>query len=468
MDYLTHFAETECHLPQKTLEVLLARGPWKSAVVLPLCGEHLALPAVLESIAGTQNSIQHLMIAVINQRENATPAIQLSNKLSFNFLKKRYPRITSLSNEWTLYKNGHSTLMALDRTRRPLKPKEGVGLARKLGCDMALRLFKAGCFTSSFLFTTDADALLPSDYFSAPQTNLELFPFRHAASLSSLAYQATELYEISLRYYVLGLRYAGSPYAYQTLGSTLAFSFETYERVRGFPNRIAAEDFHFLNKAVKVSTPRMRRGHPILLSSRESNRVPFGTGVATTQILQSVHPTERYRLYPPLVFQYLKDFLEETENYLTSPFPDFSLCPKNPAFLVDWLHGIGCIEQIHAIKKHPSLPARLRHFHTWFDALKSLRFIHEVTRYHGKTNWRDTLRTSPFIREDFSTVTPALDFLRTLEENTHSLWEGTHERIFGTTPIKAQGHSPLPRVDPHRSHSIPAVPPEPPRAAPHP
>ncbi len=65
---------------------------------------------------------------------------------------------------------------------------------------------------------------------------------------------ATQLYELSLRYYVAGMKFARSPYAFHTIGSSMAVSPVHYARVRGFPKREAGEDFYLLNKLAKLGS----------------------------------------------------------------------------------------------------------------------------------------------------------------------------------------------------------------------
>ena len=78
--------------------------------------------------------------------------------------------------------------------------------------------------------------------------------------------------------YVIGLSYAGSPYAFHAIGSTMSCTAEAYAAVRGMNRRTAAEDFHFLDKLAKLG----RIGHiektTVFPSPRTSHRVPFGTG----------------------------------------------------------------------------------------------------------------------------------------------------------------------------------------------
>src|SRR5690606_25563210 len=55
-------------------------------------------------------------------------------------------------------------------------------------------------------------------------------------------------YEIFLRYYALGLQYAAYPYAFQTVGSSMAARASIYASIGGMNRRKAGEDFYFLHK----------------------------------------------------------------------------------------------------------------------------------------------------------------------------------------------------------------------------
>ena len=80
--------------------------------------------------------------------------------------------------------------------------------------------------------------------------------------------QATVMYEISLRYYVLGLAAARSSYAYQSIGSTLCVDAPAYLSVRGFPKRAVGEDFYLLDKLAKVGPLRRISAEPRAASAR--------------------------------------------------------------------------------------------------------------------------------------------------------------------------------------------------------
>ncbi|MEM9865782.1 MAG: glycosyltransferase [Myxococcota bacterium] len=157
----------------------------------------------------------------------------------------------------------------------------GVGGARRVGLDLAARAFAEGRVAGPWLYTTDADAQLPPDYFQHEHRSgaAMVFPFIHAPLDEAIA-----SYELYLRHYVAGLQHARSPYAFHTVGSTIAVRAAAYAAVRGMPRRAAAEDFYFLNKVRKVGPVLSLQGAPIVLSSRASRRVPFGTGPAVARL----------------------------------------------------------------------------------------------------------------------------------------------------------------------------------------
>ena len=150
------------------------------------------------------------------------------------------PRRSALTATDTSTQQGR--ILVVDRFTPPgfFPDDQGVGLARKIGVDLCARLHASGRLASSFVHTTDADVELPNDYFdrtpAGPAAAL-LFPFFHRPDVEPRLGRAVLLYEISLRYYVLGLSFAGSPYAFHTIGSTIATDVGAYMKVRGFPKR---------------------------------------------------------------------------------------------------------------------------------------------------------------------------------------------------------------------------------------
>jgi hypothetical protein len=203
--------------------------------------------------------------------------------------------------------------------------KQGVGLARKIGADAALKLINLKNVGTHQINITDADAQLPEQYFQhrlAPSEAALLHPYYHQtrADESPKYRQATLLYELKLYYYVRGLKHANSPYAFHSLGSTIVVNPLNYAQVRGFPKRSAAEDFYLLNKLRKTGQLRQLSSAAIKLSARPSTRVPIGTGQGILKLIGSTDALQSQAFYNPQIFDLLKTFLIVLEtSWLQAP-----------------------------------------------------------------------------------------------------------------------------------------------------
>ncbi len=333
-----------------------------------------------------------LVIVVVNQ----APAEQANaNNLALQrFIAASFPRLwQSPDQTLTLYSSGaDSHLLCVDAFSpgRQLPLKQGVGLARKIGADIACQLFVSGKIIKPWIFTTDADAKLPDDYFAATATTIDaaalIFPYQHSRPNDPEQAHAIDLYDYSLRYYAAGLHWAGSPYAFQTVGSTLAIHAEHYAKVRGFPKRSAGEDFYILNKLRKTGDVVTLPSPTISIAARASNRTPFGTGAALRQIMQLKDAERDYVFYHPQVFELLRMFLcalpeiwqrlhnatAGSVNFQTAIFEP--IAKKN---LIQVLQTLGVETGIqHAFSHSKTLQGFLKHMHDWFDAFRTLKLLH--------------------------------------------------------------------------------------------
>lgn len=340
----------------------------------------------------------------------------------FELTKQKYPLIVSHDN-LSLHKvNTKHSLLCVDRTAHSapqsspatnssLPYKQGVGLARKIGNDIASKLIQEGKVLHPWLFNTDADAKLPSNYFSAADTSTVpppsaiIFPFKHEADLNAL------IYESSLNQYVKGLKYAQSPFAYHTIGSTLIISAESYIQARGFPKRNAGEDFHLLNKLRKLgitkSLEHTQTSSVIILSSRESHRVPFGTGPAIKNLQASGSPKKEAIFYSPYCFLLLKVTLNLFEQHFeinrqeTTPHKDKPLefilkqhWNSNPYLLPEnweneqeiWINSILTNTRILKLLNDSKACKNNRQWQQQvlqrFDALETLKYIRFLQTFH--------------------------------------------------------------------------------------
>ena len=361
---------------------------------------------------------QVLMILVINQTETASDHVTERNQHLASQIRRRYtfkwesrPELKNFKLYLFADSDNDRDILLVDRFSegRHLPIKGGVGHARKIGSDLAAWLINNDCIRSRWIHCTDADVQLPETYFHASQSigntkgqySALVYPYLHAGQSDNSepegVIHATELYEHSLRYYVAGLKFARSPYAFHTIGSTMAIDASHYAKVRGFPRREAGEDFYLLNKLAKTGKVlELESGTecaPIQIAARRSDRVPFGTGAAVIKIDNLDNPDKDYDFYHPMVFQLLKHWLEAlpgiwaeglpvlSANNLTYP-PDESF-KGSEHLLVEGLKTIGIEYALaHAFRQSNSQNQFLKQMHTWFDAFRTLKLIHYL-RDHG-------------------------------------------------------------------------------------
>ena len=336
--YLAEHAEPEARLSAAFDGGAQAYG---HVLVIPASGEGPELERALSSIpAGPLGSV--LTILVINATPEAPAWVHEANAQTLAGIGREGRALQTLAPNAVLYPHARGALLVIDRAtaKHRLPSGQGVGLARKLGTDLALALAAIGRVASPWLHASDADVEFPGDYFDqageAPDLSVaaRLYRFRHLPGPDPGTHEAALQYEVTLRYYVLGLRFAGSAYAFHSIGSTLAVHAGAYARVRGFPRRTAAEDFYLLNKLAKVGRIETLRGAPIGLSSRVSTRVPFGTGAAIARMLDRGDPEPA--TYDPLLFHHLRVWQAALERAVARR----GSTPESERELADSVRGI--------------------------------------------------------------------------------------------------------------------------------
>lgn len=367
--YLEHYAEAEARAAMGDLP----GSAYDFCIVVPAYRENPQLADQLRQMARKQEDL--LIILVLNQPDT-------DNGSDVNTaLRAAIAHSTPLSTHscGTLFQlQGNSHLLLVERAQA-LPANEGVGLARKIGCDIALALSASGILKSRWLHTTDADAILPDDYFSAAESLADYaaiaHPFRHRLPADPALACAIYLYELRLHYYVLGLEWAGSPYAFHTLGSCLSVTAQSYAAVRGFPRRSGGEDFYLLNKVAKLGPVATDVTPTIELEGRVSDRVPFGTGPAVAKLVASAEPAASRLFYHPHSFRALKTLHESLHGlYLNQTPIDRAL---NDPIASGVLKSLGIEKALaHCTRHSKDFEGWRRHFHQWFDGFRTLKFIH--------------------------------------------------------------------------------------------
>lgn len=283
-----------------------------------------------------------------------------------------------ISGSLSLHQSEKFDTILVNRTAASAIPKkQGVGLARKIGADIAAALFSKGCLNSPWVMSTDADTRLPADYFDVlvPQKASALtYSFRHNLPDSPVG-KATGLYESSINHYVNSLRQAGSGYAFHTVGSAQAFNLYAYAGVRGYPKRSGGEDFYLLNKLAKIGEVAQAKKPVIEIDARMSDRVPFGTGPAVKRLLDSPNMFAEPVFYHPEIFEHLKQVLDIFgASTLDSLQHGLNRLPDHTKQSLGELGIESALE--HAQKQSLSAQTLGKHMQDWFDGFRTLRFVH--------------------------------------------------------------------------------------------
>jgi hypothetical protein len=289
----------------------------------------------------------------------------------------------------------HFDRIIIDRVSPGLEipAKQGVGLARKIANDLALALYAQGRIVYPWFFQTDADVCLPSDYFITPlpDRGCAIFPHKHVSEDQQLI-NACRIYDLHMNYYICALKKYGSRYAHPSLGSTFAIHCLDYASVRGYPKRSAGEDFHMLNKLSKIRPLTLLSRPRINVAARQSMRVPFGTGPALIKIsaLLDKDPSgNSYLSYNYASFQLLGKGLDELNEFVENS-GDYKFSLETGSIF----RQLGVSKVLPNIA-NPNLSARQKEklITQWFDALKTLRFIHLARKFHPDKPLLLTLQT---------------------------------------------------------------------------
>jgi hypothetical protein len=465
--YLQKYSELESKWQVSNIPV----ENWDYVVTIPACGEDELLPAALDSInssAVVRNNKRVLCIVVLNGNEIREDEFKASNqKMREWFNKHCAVKTTSLNPVGTCPQSLVSwqdiEILIVDRSQEPwlIPADQGVGLVRKIAADIALNLISSGKITSPWIHATDADARVPDDYFlrtnefysttahiSQPPSCF-IYPYQHIPDLDMYQQEhdkywpALVNYELWLRYYVAGLKWAGSSYAYPSVGSLLAFDALAYARIRGFPKRMAGEDFYFQNKLSKIGAMISLEGKPVSLLTRPSTRVPFGTGQGTIRIEQLNDSGEIFQVYHPLVFDFLKGFFsavrywfqdadsdekEKQKIFISSIEKHLPAAKQNEFEVTSWLPNLLTELQVFknleaAEKRSKSTNGALQQFDDWFDGFRTLKLIHRLRDdLYGSLPLLEALNHSVFLQK------PELS---EADENLYEIWLEN----FRTTPV---------------------------------
>ncbi len=376
---MSSFNSTHSYLKKRGIS-----GPWKidplinrtfnQAIVIPAYAELEFLPLTIESINQNKPELlnQTLVVVVVNNANNSPQSIKDNNQLTIQKINEN---------------NYQFTLAVVDAAspglELPLK-HAGVGLARKIGMDLALPHLTS---PQSLIFCTDADTQVSPDYlskvkqiFKSQNTSAAVIGFSHLKSQNSAINDAIGQYEKFLKTTAEKMQRAGSPYGYVSMGSTIVCTAEAYCAVGGMSRKKATEDFYFLQELTKYCGVHNIPETLVFPSPRPISRVYLGTGFRMEQMQNGFDLAKLY--YSEGAFWYLSQWLQlgshAWEVNLKDLFNNTSTIHPN---LVEFLK-LEAIEDIWS-KIQKNAPSELHfteQFHRWFDGLITIRFLKRFTQ----------------------------------------------------------------------------------------
>jgi glycosyltransferase involved in cell wall biosynthesis len=276
--------------------------------------------------------------------------------------------------------NNYHVIKAFDLPRK----KAGVGLARKIGMDEAARRFEMIGEKKGIIACLDADCTCESNYLMEiyntykhkPGTNAALVYFEHFTDshTENSIKEAITNYELHLRYYVQALKASAFPFAFHTVGSCITVASEVYKKQGGMNLRKAGEDFYFLQKIFPLGNITNIATTMVSPSSRRSDRVPFGTGKAVTELIKNNSPD--YKTYNPQTFMDFKKFnLTVADLWRNGDVRGFM--DKLPESMKEYLFCIEFIDQTVKISHNSGdMESFIKSFYGWFNGFKALKYVH--------------------------------------------------------------------------------------------
>lgn len=328
------------------------------------------------------------VLIVINEGEDADPSL-------IDFHNQQYRWLQN----WAASRNSDFIRFYPIRASRLPKKYAGVGLARKIGMDEAVKRFLQLGYPAGVICSLDADILIDPDYFEEVlkayaqdgELRAAMVYFEHSLGEASSSHEASSYYEqasyyeyssyyeqqsaiiqyeLHLRYHIAMQRIIGLPYAYHTVGSAMTVRASAYLAHFGMNKRQAGEDFYFLHKFIKTGHFREINTTTVYPSSRFSDRVPFGTGQSVKKLM---HGESHLSTCHPQSYLVLRNLVDQLHwLYTINNSNDLRLDNRLLVFFGDDLTS-----KLTEIKKHTKdFQSFKKRFFQWFDAFKLIKYLH--------------------------------------------------------------------------------------------
>ncbi len=372
----------------------------RMVVVIP-CHNEPDLLGALQHLAGCPPPLGQVeIIVVINASAAHSKTVHEQNRASID-----------QAQEWLASRGNHWQSTHLLHLPNLPDRHAGVGLARKIGMDEALRrLADVGLAEEGLIICYDADCRCSPNYFIGIESHFANHPdcpgaslnFEHplgqaemeqmgfdtsGQALGQAEFDGIAAYELHLRYHVRAQKWIGFPYAFQTIGSAMAVRAWAYVKQGGMNRRHAGEDFYFLQKISWLGQVTELIDVTVFPSPRRSDRVPFGTGKAVGEYIgagqQTTYSLQAYR------------DVEWLHRQIDALWNEGRFLDKPPGPLGQFL-GDSFIEAVvPEIRQNSTDPKSFRkRFFRWFNAFRLMKYLNYARdKAYGSIQVEEAART---------------------------------------------------------------------------
>lgn len=349
-------------------------------VVIPCYNE----PNVLTTLQSLmQCAVTHRpvgVVVVVNSSEKTPDNIIQNNRETFK-------QLIDFAAEYNQPKLTFHALLCEDLPRK----HAGVGLARKIGMEWALRGFLQMGNKDGVIISLDADCTVSNNYltsieqhFAEYKTNCCVLNFKHrVANNDHVGLQsAIDQYEQYIWYYRKALQFIGFPHYYHTIGSAFAVSADAYVRVGGIGRQQGGEDFYFLQKVFALGRIVELMKTYVYPEARFSDRIPFGTGPALEKIINA--PEGLHMVYSIDSFLVLKSFFDiRADFYKQSDETVLTLIHTLHNSLQQFIRENNLLDSISDCNKNAaSLATFDKRFFHHFDAFFIIKYLNFAHAHH--------------------------------------------------------------------------------------
>ena len=358
-----------------------------SIVVIPCYNEPDMLQTLQSLLRCNRPNANTLVAIIINSSENADARAILQNR-------KTYDEVRQFSET---HSSSDFCFFPLLFENLPRK-HAGVGLARKIGMDLAVEHFHRHQKERGIIISLDADCIVSENYLTGifeafrynEKLNAIVHNFHHRAENNDPDIEnAVRQYETHIRQFSKRLKLTGFPYYYHTIGSAFAVSADAYMRVGGMGRQQAGEDFYFLQKVFALGEIADLKNVFVYPLARFSDRVPFGTGPALQKIIEE--PAAVMKTYSGQSFKELKRLFEIKDDFFRKDKEEIQQQTSrlHPA-LLQFIHDNNLWEDIADCNANcATLSSYQKRFFHHFNAFKIIKFLNfaHVNAFEKERVW---------------------------------------------------------------------------------